>query len=174
VGLVELMSLGSLKPLLLMLQAAPSLAGVSVVFGEEMTPAQDIPTPMVVMVPIAGSLTNQPGYIRNVDPSVNMTWFVVEDIELRMWAYSSATNAQPIDHADAVETLRAQVLQALQFQQAPGGLRYIPQRERWDLMQNASIRYGRSLALTVQVEIGIPDVLPTETLVTGLSISATV
>lgn len=154
------MSVGSLKTLLQMLQSSPTLQGASVVFGEENINAEDFLLPMVCVVPIGGTW-KAPGYFEFADTSLNAIWSTSEAIEIWMWSAADPHSAQPpseIDSADAVEELRARVLQALQFQ-APNGLMYSPVSGRWSRMGDGSNRYGRGYALTVQVDIAIPDVL---------------
>lgn len=157
------MSVGALKTLVTSLQASSFLGGVSVAFGEEMIAAQEMPLPFVVIVPKGGPW-EEPGYIAGLDPSVENVWSTREEADIYMWAYSSATNAQPVDHADAVETLRQQVLSALQDQRnqantdgsnAPG-LYWKPTDGHWELMQNALSRYGRGYVLSVMTEIAVP------------------
>ena len=155
------MSVGSLATLMTMLQAAPTLADASVVFGEENIAAQDYPLPMVVVEPTSGAFRSdgEPGYYQNADVNLNNIWMKGQTIDLWLWAASLDPNAYPVDHADAIECFEAQVLQALQFQ-APNGLKFHPVADRWQTDGKAVVRYGRALVLTVVVDITIPDVLP--------------
>jgi hypothetical protein len=165
---------GSLKTLFQALQASAFLSGVSLAYGEEMKAAQDQALPYVVMVPIGGP-SQEPGYARDgsqsppvaLDVFTEDLWEFAETVQFYLWAASTAPNPQPIDHADAVETLRLAVLSALRDQKAQQddqgntyyGLAWKPLREDWETMQNAVNRYGRALILTVQVDI--PVVMPT-------------
>ena len=173
---------GAIKTLYQMLASSSFLSGVSLVYGEEQINGRDYTYPAVVMVPTRGDINNQPGYIKDLDPSVEMVWGITETIDLYLVAFSSLPNAQPIDHADAVETLRQQVLSALQDQRAQFtdvvnvsyGLYYKANSERWDMYQNAQKRYGRSLVLTVTAEISVPMATPASATITSETISVTV
>jgi hypothetical protein len=165
------MNYGALKTLLTMLQSAPSLRGVSVLFGEEMIAAQDSACPVVVMVPGAGQW-GSPGYIQDVNPSVEMIWATTESIDLYCWAAATG-NDSPIDNADAVEVLRARVLQAFQLQ-LNNGLAYRPVSGRWLAMGNSVNRFGRAYVLTVQVDIGIPAVLYPDATVTQTTLNPSI
>ena len=159
------MSYGALKTLYTMLQGAPSLEGVTLSFGEESVNAEENALPAVAMVPIGGPWLAPQGFLGS-DPSLNVIWMARENIDLYLWAASSEPTAQPIDHADAIENLRVRVLQAFQYAQFPGGLRYIPQSGRWQLARNETNRYGRAYVLTIQVEISVPDQEPVNATVT--------
>lgn len=169
------MSVGVLSTLLSTLQASPILtgAGVSVAFGEEMINAEDVTIPKVVLVPGAGSYGPDPGYYLNADVNVDWIWGLKESIDLYLVAYATTVGAQPIDHADAVESLRQLVLQAIKSQ-ADSGLKWTPVSGRWVTDANAVVRYGRAYVLTVQVDIAIPDVTPTEVTVTSLTLNQTI
>lgn len=154
------MSIGSLKTLFTMLSAAPTLATVNVAFGEEMLSAEDLPTPIVVMVPVGGPWaqpSDAPGYYQGNDPNLNNIWMTQESINLHCWAFDTDPAALPVDHADACETLRAQVLQALQSQ-CSNGLKFNPVNGQWIPMSNAVNRFGRGYILNVQCDITVPDV----------------
>src|SRR5689334_18409327 len=118
-------SIGSLKPLLTMLREAPTLAGVSVVFGMENVPAQEFNLPMVVVVPRGGQYAPGQGYVKDADVNLAVIWGVNTSIDLYLWAKSGDPIGQPEDEADAIENLRAVVLQAFQYQR-PNGLFYFP------------------------------------------------
>lgn len=169
------MSVGSLATLMTMLQAAPTLSGASVVFGEEMVAAQDKDLPMVAIVPVGGTWgpPGAPGYYQIADVNLNNIWMTQESIDLYLWAASLDPNADPIDHASAIEEFRAQVLQAFQHQ-APTGLMFKPVSGRWQLDQRAVVRYGRAYVLTVVVDITIPDVLPVYATVETVTQTATI
>lgn len=153
---------GALKTLMGMLSGAPSIVdnNVSIRFGEEFIAAQDMASPSIVVVPRGGSW-GAPAYVRAVDPSTELQWSTLEDIDLYLWAYvPDGPGVLPVDQADAVEALRQLTLQAFQRQRAPGGLFYKPTGGRWVQMQNAISRGGRCYILTVQVEIAAVDVAP--------------
>ena len=166
------MPFGALKTLLLTLQAAPTLAGVSVIYGEEDISAQDALLPVVVVVPVEGAYS-EPGYSQNLDPNIENIAEVRESIDLHLWAVSSLDNPQPVDNADAIETLRAQVLQAFWSQRATG-LFWKPISERWVTDENAVDRYGRALVITVQADISVPDVSPTEATIQTVEVDPTI
>lgn len=173
---------GPLKTLFGALQASAYMAGVSLVYGEEEVNDQSQTLPMVVMVPRGGPVDNDPGYVKGLDPTVERVWGISESIDLYLWAYSTATNALPIDHADATETLRALVLSALQDQRvgfdAQGneldGLWFKAVSERWEPMGGAFTRYGRALVLTVTAEISVPMATPPNATINSESITYTV
>ena len=165
------MNYGALKTLLTMLQSQPSLRGVSVVFGEEMIAAQDSACPVVVMVPVGGPW-NDPGYIQGVNPAVEMIWGTTESIDLYCWAAATG-NDSPIDNADAVEVLRARVLQAFQGQ-LNSGLKYVPVSGKWMRMNDSVNRFGRAYVLTVQVDIGIPAVMYPDATVTQTTLNPSI
>lgn len=152
---------GSLKTLMVMLTATPALSGISLVFGEENINAQEFPLPMVVMVPVGGTWgpPGTPGYYKNASPDLNNIWMTQETIDLYLWNNDPDAEATEVDHADAVEDLRARVLQALQSQ-SPQGLMYRPVSGRWQLADKENNRFGRAYVLTVSVDITIPDTLP--------------
>ncbi len=171
---------GALKTLVTMLAAAPSLASASVLFGEENINAQDALFPIVVIVPTGGSWndpTGSPGYYQEQgedsdlnNSNVNNVWMTRESIDLYMTALANDPTSEPIDHADALETFRAQVLRALQ-DQAPNGLKFVPMSGRWVMDEKASIRMGRSYVLTVQVDITVTDVLPVDVTVEDVTLN---
>ena len=166
---------GALKTLVTTLTAAPSLRNATVLFGEENINAQDATLPFVCVVPVGGPWSNPtdlPGYYRNADLELNNIWMTQESIDLYLWAADSDPSAQPLDHADAVETFRQEVLQALQYQVAYAdvtgtkhrGFKFNPVSGRWAQMNQASVRYGRAYVLTVTVDITAIDVLPVDAL----------
>lgn len=173
---------GALKTLFGALQGSAYMSGVSLVYGEEEVNDQSQTLPMVVMVPRGGQVTNDPGYVNGLDPTVEHVWGISESIDLYLWAYSTANGATAIDHADATETLRQLVLSALQDQRvqfdvngnALNGLWFAAQSQRWETMQGAFNRYGRALILTVTAEISVPMATPPNATVTSESISYTV
>lgn len=150
------MSVGSLKTLLTMLQQAPSLSGVNVSYGEELVQAQDLAPPRVVIVPVGGSWI-EPGYFQSASANLESIWSTNESIDIYIFGYSKNLNAQPIDHADETENLRAKVLQAFQFRREVG-LFFKPMSGRWAQMGDSVNRYGRVYVLTIQVEIAVADV----------------
>lgn len=176
------MAQGALKTLLTMLSESSYLSGVSILFGEENISARDAAYPMIVLVPRGGPI--EPiGYKKDNDPYDDMSWCVSEEVDVYCIAFSSTPNAQPIDHADAVEDLIAKVLGAFQDQRVVydgnldtenGGLWYKTLRGRWETMQNASKRYGRTYVVTVLVEKTITATAPTEATVSSLTINETI
>jgi hypothetical protein len=159
------MMAGALKTLFLALKQSPFLVGnsVSLLFGNEEIGRQSVQRPYVVMVP-AGGRFETPGYELAGDPSVEMRWETSEIIEF--WLYNSSAKPQEsgaVDHADAVDQLRAWLLAALQDQRAQidsdgkvaGGLQYFVESGRWEVSQNAPSPFGRAYVLTVRVPITI-------------------
>lgn len=160
---------GALKTLFGALQASTYLSGVTLAFGEEMISAQEATLPYVVMVPKGGPITAD-GYEGNGDPIVERRWKINERIEFYLWAVAaSSPNADRIDHADAVETLRQQLLTALQDQRAQyadvisvaNGNYFDATEQRWQLEGEANTRYGRALILSVNFEITVDTTIST-------------
>lgn len=172
---------GALKTLFGALQASTFLTGVTLVFGEEEVHDTAQPLPMVVMVPMGGPFVDSPGYSRNLDVAVEQQWGVNESIDLYLWAMDTNPLAQPIDHADRIESLRANVLAALQDQRAQytdfiniaHGLWFKPIQQRWQQMQGGYIRLGRALVITVISEIPIAMPVPPEATITSTQINKT-
>lgn len=171
---------GPLKTLVTMLKQSAYLSGVSVVFGEEEVSDQSQNLPMVVIVPNGGPFAMWAGYSKDFDPDVEALWGTIETIDLKLWAYSQTANAQPIDHADAIEALIPLVLSAFQDQRMNqgfvpgGGLYYKPINGRWEQMQGAVNRYGRSFVLTFQVEKTYAMAPPPQVLNPTLTLTATI
>jgi hypothetical protein len=158
--------MGAIKTFYTALSSAPSLAGISIGFGEESVAMFANSAPAVVIVPKGGPWDVAP-YAHNVDPDVNRIWMTNEQIDIYIAGFSSATNAAGVDHADATEDLLGAVLQALQWQQAQGsyaspvdGARYIPVSGAWMLAGNEMERFGRCYVLSIQVDKTFADVLP--------------
>ncbi len=162
---------GALKTLMLCLQSAPTLTGCSVAFGEENKRAQDFALPYVCVVPGSGVFLADitPGYIKDANVYYNMIWGLRETCDLWLWANSTVEGAEPVDHADAIENFRARVLQALQHQRGTG-LFYKAISGRWEHASDAVDRFGRAYVITVEAEISIPDVLPTEVTVQSVTL----
>lgn len=161
------MSLGSLKNLYTALQTAPTLAGMSVVYGEEEQNDQSLPLPMFVIMPQGGPFQPGQGYIKGLGQTVAVIWTVDEQIDVAVWA--TAVSGLPIDNADATEQAAALMLQAL-ANQRPSGLTYRPVSRRWQLMQGAYTRYGRALVLSFVAQVPIPGVTPSMATVTSIEI----
>jgi hypothetical protein len=153
---------GAYKTLLATLRAAPALEGVSVIFGEEFTTAQEYSTPMVTIVPVSSVFQDQafPAYAKGGDPNNDNQWMFTESVNLVCWT-AVDPNSNPAapdinewaaNNADAVENLRVSVLQALQTQ-TPGGLRFVPKAGQWSLFRNQQSRYGRAFVLQVDIDI---------------------
>ncbi len=166
---------GSLRILMTMLAAAPAMEGVSLVFGEENINAQEYPLPMVVVVPVGGGWgpPGAPGYYKNASLDVNNIWMTQESIDLYLWNNDADPEATEVNHADAVEDLRARVLQSLQTQ-APNGLMYRPLSGRWQQQDKETNRFGRAYVLTVQVDITVPDTLPVLATVEKVTVNASI
>jgi len=172
---------GPLKTLYGALAASTFLSGVSIVYGEEEINDQSQPLPMVVMVPVGGEI-GPSGYEGAGDPVVERRWSVLEQVDLYLWAFNTTPGAGPIDHADATETLRSNVLAALQDQRAQYtdvanvsyGLAFIAQRESWKAMDGAFVRYGRALVLSVTAEITVAMPVPAEATITETDITTTI
>lgn len=158
---------GALKTLYGALQQSQYMAsnGVAVLFGEEFIRNQTFAWPAIVMVPRAGDASNQPGYIKNLPQDTEMIWGVVEQIDYYCFNRDIDPQAQPIDHADACETLRQWLLCALQDQRAQwdsygavafGGF-YKASGERWATDADALVRDGRCLIVTASFEISVPS-----------------
>jgi hypothetical protein len=169
---------GPLKTLFLALQASTYMSGVSLAFGEEMTRAQEFTLPYVVMVPIGGN-HERPGYAMDgsagvqangakpgaLDEWIDRTWEIHQRVDFYLWHAQLAgdgsldPSANPVDHADAVETLRLAVLSALHDQRAMPdangnayyGLDWKSLGEHWETAQNAVNRFGRALVVSVQI-----------------------
>jgi hypothetical protein len=172
------MNYGSLKTLVELLGAFLVPLGISVVFGEENIRAQDAQLPMVVVVPIGGQwVVGGASYYKSANPNVGGPWMTQENIDLYLWSADidsdgrAKDNATAIDHANAVENLRARVLQAFQSQTAfyatdgvtkKYGFMFRPTSGRWERQGDEINRYGRVYVLTVNVDITVPDVLPVD------------
>ncbi len=152
----------SLKTLYIALQNAPTLRGVSVVYGEEFVSTTAYNLPLIVMVPTTGTYSqegyqqDQPRYSRSISRKKQM-------VKLYCWAFDIANT--PIDNTNAMETLEAQVHQALAYQRSnenTKGIMWFPISCSWETMKGAFTRYGRGLVIDVNVEITIPDVIPEE------------
>jgi hypothetical protein len=150
----------SIKTLYLALQNAPTLQGVSVVYGEEMVATTAYSLPLVVMVPDTFTYTqegyqqNQPTYSRSISRKKQL-------VHLYCWAVDPLNTS--IDNTNAMETLEAQVHQALAYQRsnaATSGIMWFPQGGKWQLMKGAFTRFGRGMVIDVNVEITVPDVIP--------------
>lgn len=173
---------GPLKTLFGALAASTYLTGVSLVYGEEEVHDTSQALPMIAMVPTGGDFEDSPGYSTGLDTNVEAQWAVGESVDLYLWASDTSPTATPIDHVDAVETLRQRVLSALQDQRAQytdvisvaHGLWFKPTRQRWQLMQGGFARYGRALVLTVTTVIPIPMAAPQEATVTSFDLQKTI
>lgn len=172
---------GALKTLYSTLKASAFMSGISVVYGEEMIADQSQTLPMVVMVPKGGSYTPGVGYSQHADPMTEMIWGVEQNVDFYLWG--ADVDGIPIDSVDAVEPVRLALLSALQEQRVQadaagnptvGGLWFKPVSERWELMQNAANRFGRSLVISTMAEISVVTALPSNATVTSESISYTV
>lgn len=175
---------GPLKTLYLALKASTFMAGVSLAFGEESIPAQEFPLPYVVMVPVGGPVS-EPGYAMDgsvspgkqpplpdqyLDTATDDLWEKAETVRFYLWAAAEPTTADPIENADAMESLCTLVYSALRDQRAQQdasgnvyyGLAWKPTSEEWETAENAASRYGRALVLTVQVSVPrVPAASPT-------------
>lgn len=183
-------NIGSVKTLVTMLGSFLSVYGIQCVYGEEYVYAQDVQLPCVVVIPVGGPW-EQNGYARDTADTSSSTqttypsasefnrWMTHEDIDLVCWSgdvdstgriKDSATN---LDNCNAVENLRAKVLQALQ-QQAPNGLMYRPVAGQWARANDEVLRYGRAYVLTVNVDITVPDLQPVDATVIETTINPSI
>lgn len=170
------MAIGALKTLMTMLAEAPSMVGVSLAFGEENKIAQEHLLPYCCVVPIGGPWQQSGaygGYYVDATNEQDNVWATTESLALYLWAADDDVNALPVDHADAVEELRAKVLQALQ-NQAPLGLMFRPISGQWALGADSVVRYGRAYILTVSVDIAIPAIQPVEVTLESVEVTVTV
>jgi hypothetical protein len=175
-------NVGALKALLSTLQASSFLSGVNVLFGEEELDDESKGTPKVVIVPDGGQWES-PGYIKGVDPETVNIWETKEECEVYCIAFSATPNAQPIDHADEVESLRQLVLAAFQDQRnqanadgssAPG-IYWKPLSGRWEKRQNALNRMGRAYVFRMLADISVPMPAPSgQVTVTSETINQTI
>lgn len=164
------MGFGSLQDLVTALQAAPTLASASVIFGEENIFAQEYPLPLICIVPLGGPFTPAQGYVKNPPAGVRRIWSLEENIEIVIWTAATDPEATAIDHANAVENAAAAVLQAFEYQRSTG-LTYKPVARRWQLLMNGESRMGRALVLTVAFNISVINVTPPSATVTGIVIN---
>lgn len=171
---------GAYKTLVQMLKEAPSMAGVSVAFGEEYERAEEFPLPLVVIVPGGGDWTRGlPGYMKPTagdDDFRDNIWTVQEQCQIWMWAaVDPNSNPAPtaVDNADATENLRCNVLRAFQTQ-APTGLYFVPLSGQWSLFQGQFNRYGRGYALNVRVDITYTTAPPIDVTITDTNITAVI
>ncbi len=175
--------IGSIKTLVTMLATFLSPYGIQVVYGEEFVWSTDVKLPCVVVAPVGGQWEQNGYFVTGTPPDTvgasqdqNNTWITHEDINLYCWSADVDANgrekdtATPVDHADAVENLRAWVLRALQ-QQAPNGLMYRPVSGQWVWAGSETLRYGRAYVLTVNVDVSVSDVQPVNATVTEVTIN---
>lgn len=172
------MPVGSLKALFTALQTSALLtaAGVSVLFGEEQLDTYDTVPPRIVMVPVGGPW-EMPGYYEGADPDLQMTATTQEACDLYVYG-ASTISPDPIDQADAVEQVRALLMNALQQQQMTtddtgaraGGLKWRPTDGVWFTANGSPddevAQYGRVYRLTVVFDISIPGISPEDATVT--------
>lgn len=167
---------GALLTLYNTLLAAPTVVvnNISIFFGEEYLTAQEPILPCVVMVPTNGDWLQppQPGYFKDADPNIDMIWATNENCDLYLWAYAG-NDMLPIYHANAVENLRCQILQALSSQDATG-LYWYPTVGNWVRDNDAINRYGRAYKLTVNLNISFPDVPPIEAVGESITINPSI
>lgn len=165
-------SIASIKTLVTMLREAPTLVGASIAFGDENISAQEYALPYLCVVPTGGQYKPGQGYFKQADTDIYVIWNVDTKLDLYLWAHSEDPSAEALDHVEAIEIFRAQVLQAINNQR-PSGLFYYPVSERWSAYDDQiTSRYGRALVLTVNCEVSIPDVLPAKVTPTGLTLNA--
>lgn len=182
-------NIGAIKTLVTMLGAFLTPYGIQCVYGEEFVWSNAVQLPCVVVAPLGGTW-EQNGYARDPlvssggDPAFSYApsqmernrWMTHEDIQIYCWSADVDANgrekdtATPVDHANAVENLRAKVLQALQ-DQAPNGLMYRPVSGQWVWAGSETLRYGRAYVLTVNVDITVPDIIPVDATVEEVTIN---
>lgn len=145
--------MGKLKALYQALKTAPTLQGVTVVFGREDPHSQNRDLPMVLLEPVGGPVADS-GYASNVNVET-VLWGVTEQIDVEIWA--TAGDGSAVDEADAVEALRARVLQAFKYQ-AVDGVYFRPFNGNWKIGEDPRGQYRRMYVLSVQAEIPVDDV----------------
>lgn len=180
---------GPIKTLFLALQASSFMTGVTLVYGEEMKKAQDVTLPYVVMVPTRGS-HSEPGYAVDgsagsqdaltkppaIDIYTETLWQIDEQIDFYLWHAKTLSDGEldpdalPVDHADAIETLRLALLSAMREQTARldangksyYGLNWKSLGEQWESASDAVSRFGRALVVSVQVSMSVVMAPPTQ------------
>lgn len=150
---------GPLKTLYGALKASSFLSGVTLVFGDEETNTQRWGLPCIVMIARGGPY-QAPGYALNLDPYTESLWEKSIGIDFYLWASSTdPANQGAIDHSDAIESLEALLMSALQDQRAQYadlnnvayGLVFKAASSRWETVgQNAVSKYGRTMVVNVQ------------------------
>lgn len=173
-------NIGSVKTLVLMLSSFLAPYGVQVVYGEEFVWGNDVKLPCVVVAPLGGDWEGN-GYYKGADPNLPAanTWITHENIQVYCWSAAVDANgreldsAQPVDHANAVENLRAKVLQAMQGQ-ADAGLMYRPVSGQWVWAGSETLRYGRAYVFTINVDISVPAIPPVDVTVTEVTINPSI
>lgn len=163
-----------------LLTTAPSLAGVSVLFGQEEINEQNRKPPAIVVYPFGGSISGPGTPPRGLDPTINMLWEVKESIYIHCWGYDF-NNPTNLNHYNKADTLRQNVLRALQYQRYEAepespkvnigpGYWFEPVNEQWSLADNAQTKFGAVCVIEVVVKILILDVFPLLETITGINI----
>lgn len=169
-----------------LLKTAPSLqsnALNAVLFGEEHIYDENRKPPAIVVVPMGGPI-GMGTAPKGLDPEqVNMIWETSEMIHVHCWGKSYAKNANSLDHYNATDLLRQNVLKAFQFQRYDAdpeddkindgpGYWFKPVNGYWVTYGDSVTRYGRAYVIEIEVKILIIDDTSDETEnVDGINIS---
>ena len=158
---------GPIKTLFLALRGSALMSGISVVFGMEEIAERHYTLPLVVMVPLGGPYNYaEQGYSFTGDPLTVQSWATNELVEFWCTAASTVGAEQgSVDHADACETLRLAVLNALEDQRSTYadvafptyGINYQPINGRWESFESAVSPYGRSYVLSVRIFVSVQN-----------------
>ena len=151
------MSASSLGILVGAIKAAAVLTGVSVSYGGESLAGLDRVPPLIDIVPVGGSWTDN-GYAQGVDPDV-MIWMTTEQVDLYCYGFSTAAGATAVDHADSARNICNLALQAMQSQAALG-LKFSTINGQWVTGGGEYSQFGRAYKLSINVDISMTDVLP--------------
>lgn len=135
--------------------------GRRILFGEEHLADAGAPSPRIVMVPTSTSF-GPPGTIAGIDPRV--VWAGVDAVEFHLWAESvTPGKREPQHHADAVETLREAVIQAVHAQMWGG---YLYRAVSGDWKPRPGEQAVQRAAYMLVVEAFVPICLEADTTVT--------
>ncbi len=170
--------IGSLRILYNRLTSFLAAYRIDVRFGEEFVWDNTVKLPCVVIAPLGGQW-EQNGYYQGADQDQFNTWMTHEDIQIYCWSAAVDANgreldtATAVDHADAVENLRAKVLQALQ-DQAATGLMFRPTNGQWVWAGSETLRYGRAYVLTVNTDVSVPEIAPVDATIEEITINPSI
>lgn len=156
-------NVGGIKTLVTTLRANALLSGVTVSCGDENVYPESFPA--VNVSPGRGPWTAC-GYAQGVDNDINAIWTTTESLKVVIWAADSV-NVDPESQYEAVEALRAKVLQALQAQ-TDSGLKWAPVSGNWVAPAEVG-QLGRAYALDCVADISVTDVAPQDATVTTVT-----